>query len=160
PPTSHVAPLPTTLATDVQPPRFTVSWSGQDASGSGIAAFDIYVSDNGAAFTRWLTGTKQTSATCTGVFGHPYALYSVATDSVGHREATPAGAQASTLLVLQGPPKPQVRPISARLVTVKSGKRKKMVVQVFFTDTGEMKKQFISPYQSPAFRNIKVKAGD
>src|SRR5271157_2427801 len=43
PPTSTVASLPATEAST----SFTVSWSGQDdPGGSGIASYDIYVSDN------------------------------------------------------------------------------------------------------------------
>jgi hypothetical protein len=76
---------------------FTVSWSGQDdTGGSGIASFDIFVSDNGGAFTPFLTGTTQTSATFTGQLGHTYGFYGVATDNVGHRQANPASAQATT----------------------------------------------------------------
>src|SRR5207248_2311069 len=37
-----------------------------------------------------------TSTTFTGVRGHTYGFYSVATDNVGHRQATPTGAQATT----------------------------------------------------------------
>jgi RHS repeat-associated protein len=94
-PTSSVASLPA-----VSLPTFTVSWSGQDdAGGSGVAAYDVFVSDNGGPFTAWLTGTTQTSAGYTGASGHTYAFYSVATDNVGNREATPTTAEASTLIV-------------------------------------------------------------
>ena len=50
PPTSSVAPLPAIENS----PSFTVSWSGQDdAGGSGIATYDVYVSDNGGPFTPY-----------------------------------------------------------------------------------------------------------
>ena len=89
-PTSSVAALPAS-----SPSIFTVLWSGHDdTGGSGIASFDIFVSDNGGPFTAWLTGTQTTSATYTGQDGHTYAFYSVATDNVGHVQATPATAQA------------------------------------------------------------------
>ena len=91
-PTSTVAALPAS-----SPAMFTVLWAGQDdTGGSGIASFDIYVSDNGGPFTAWLTGTQLTSATYTGQDGHTYAFYSVATDNVGHVQATPATAQTTT----------------------------------------------------------------
>ena len=46
PPTSSVAPLPATETTA----SFTVSWSGQDdPGGSGIAFYNVYVSDDGGA---------------------------------------------------------------------------------------------------------------
>jgi RHS repeat-associated protein len=93
PPTSTVQALPATTTA----PSFLVSWSGQDdAGGSGIASFDVFVSDNGGPFAQFLTATTQTSATFTGQVGHTYGFYSVATDNVGHVQPTPAGAQAST----------------------------------------------------------------
>ncbi len=80
---------------------FTVSWTGQDdAGGSGVASYDIFVSDNGAAFTPFLTGTTATSATFTGQDGHTYGFYSVATDNVGHVQTTPTAAQASTTVTV------------------------------------------------------------
>lgn len=92
PPTSSVAPLP-----PQSPTTFNVGWSGSDdPGGSGIASYDVYVSDNGAPFTRWLTGTTKTSASYTGVFGHTYGFYSVATDNVGNVQPTPTAAQATT----------------------------------------------------------------
>jgi hypothetical protein len=84
PPTSSMNPLPgvTTTAT------FPVSWSGSDdAGGSGIANYDIFVSTDGGPFTIFLQGTTLTSATFVGAFGHTYAFYSVATDNVGNRQA-------------------------------------------------------------------------
>jgi hypothetical protein len=95
PPTSSVAPLPATEDSA----DFTVSWSGQDdPGGSGIASYDVYVSDNGGPFTIWQSATTQTSATFDGVNGHSYAFYSIATDNVGHVEATPTAPQATTLI--------------------------------------------------------------
>ena len=96
PPTSSVASLPATESA----PSFTVSWSGQDdAGGSGIASYSIYVSDNGGAFQPWLTGTTLASATYDGQYGHSYGFYSVATDNVGNVQPTPAAAQAMTQVV-------------------------------------------------------------
>jgi RHS repeat-associated protein len=94
-PTSSVAALPPS-----SPASFTVSWSGQDnPGGSGIAGFDVFVSDNGGPFTLFLQNTTQTSATFTGQPGHRYGFYSVATDRAGNRQATPTAAQASTVVV-------------------------------------------------------------
>ena len=95
-PTSSVNPLPATTATTA----FTVGWSGQDdAGGSGIASFNIFVSDNGGPFTPFLTNTTTTSATFTGQVGHTYSFYSVATDNVGNVQPTPTAGQATTKLV-------------------------------------------------------------
>jgi len=78
---------------------FTVSWSGQDdaagPTGSGIATFDIYVSDNNGPFTLWKDATPLTSDTFTGIDDHTYGFYSVATDNVGHVEGPPSVADAT-----------------------------------------------------------------
>ncbi len=96
PPSSNVSPLPAT-----EPPSFTVSWSGQDPGGSGIATYDVYVSDNGGPFAPYLSGSTQTSATFIGQVGHSYGFYSVATDNVGYVQATPTAAEATTLVQSQ-----------------------------------------------------------
>ena len=57
-PTSQVAPLPATTTTTT----FTVSWSGQDeASGSGIAGYDVYVSVDGGSYFPLVSDTTKTS---------------------------------------------------------------------------------------------------
>jgi hypothetical protein len=110
PPTSTATPLPPFTTT----PTFTVSWSGtDDAGGSGIAGYDIYVSDNGGPFAPFLLGTTRTSAAFTGQTGHSYGFYSVATDNVGNRQATPAAAQAIT--VINTTP-PVINPIAPQAV--------------------------------------------
>lgn len=77
-------------------PQFTVSWAGQDdLNGSGVANYDVYVSDNGGAFTLWLDRTTDTSALFTGVVGHTYSFYSVARDNVGNMETAPLVADAT-----------------------------------------------------------------
>lgn len=96
PPTSSVASLPATEAST----SFSLTWSGQDdAGGSGIALYNIYVSNDGGPFTPFLSGTTDTSATFTGLNGHTYGFYSVASDNVGNVQPTPAAAQATTKLV-------------------------------------------------------------
>jgi hypothetical protein len=93
PPTSIVTALPATTSG----PTFTVSWSGHDdAGGSGIASYSVYVSDNGGSYTPFQTNTTALSAPFTGEVGHTYSFYSVATDNVGNVQATPTAAQATT----------------------------------------------------------------
>jgi MBG domain (YGX type)/Bacterial Ig-like domain (group 3) len=76
---------------------FPVSWSGQDdPDGSGVAAYNVYVSDNGGPFTLWQSATTQTSAIFTGVNQHTYAFYSVAIDNVGNEQPMPSVAEATT----------------------------------------------------------------
>jgi RHS repeat-associated protein len=104
PPSTSVSPLPAVIDATSIP----VSWSGSDGAGSGIKSYDVYVSAGGGAFTPWLIGTTQTSATYQGDFGHSYAFYSVATDNDGLRQATPGAAQAVTALQAPPPPGPQL----------------------------------------------------
>ena len=94
-PTSTVAALPVTAGVS-----FPVTWAGSDdTGGSGIASYNVYVSDNGGTFTPWLTGTTETSATYPGAYGHAYGFYSVATDNVGNVQPSPTVAQATTQVV-------------------------------------------------------------
>ena len=87
PPTSSVS-----GAAGLSPATFTVNWSGQDdPGGSGIAHYNVYVSDDDGPFTLWQSNTTQTSATYTGQNGHTYGFYSVATDNVGNQQPTPVG---------------------------------------------------------------------
>lgn len=95
-PSSQVLPLNTNSS-----PTFTVSWEGiDDVGGSGIATYDIFVSDNGGSYVLVLDDTASTSFEFTGTAGHAYAFYSVATDAVGHREAIPQVADTSTTVAV------------------------------------------------------------
>jgi uncharacterized repeat protein (TIGR01451 family) len=76
---------------------FTVNWGGTDA-GSGVRDYTIYVSDNDGSFAAWLTNTKLTTATYTGLPGHRYAFYSLARDNVGNLEDDQAAPDAATTL--------------------------------------------------------------
>ncbi|HEY1378789.1 MAG TPA: RHS repeat-associated core domain-containing protein [Gemmataceae bacterium] len=98
-PTSSVQALP--AVTDTA--SFLVRWSGQDdAGGSGVAAYAVFVSDNGGPFTLW-QATAATSAVYTAQDGHTYAFYTEAIDNVGNRQPTPAAAQATTTVVARPP---------------------------------------------------------
>ncbi len=93
PPVSAVAALPATEDN----PNFAVSWSGSDeVGGSAIATYTVYVSDDGGAYSAWLTDTTDTSDVFDGEAGHTYSFYSLATDNAGNVEAAPATADATT----------------------------------------------------------------
>ena len=93
--TSAIAPLPARE----NAPQFTVAWSGTDANaGSAISGFTIYVSDDNAPYTPWLTDTTLTSAPYDGQMSHTYRFYSVARDNAGNQEAAPLTAQATTAI--------------------------------------------------------------
>src|SRR6185295_14761316 len=81
---------------------FNVSWSGADGLGSGIKSFTIYVSDNNGAYAPWQTDTNATSATYTGIVGHTYRFYSVATDNLNHVENAPNTPDATTTIQVVG----------------------------------------------------------
>jgi len=87
-----VATLPATTPTT----NFTVSWSGSDGNGSGIASYQVYVSDDGAPYTLFHQSMAAGSATYAGQMGHTYDFYCVATDNVGNVQATPTAPQAET----------------------------------------------------------------
>lgn len=107
-PGSSVAPLPATETS----PSFLVSWSGSDGNGSGIASYDVYVSDEGGLFTLWQSDTTQTSAVYTGQPGHTYSFYSVATSNVGLVQPAPAGPRLRPRSATRPPRllRPQPRP--------------------------------------------------
>ena len=99
PPASSVSTLP-----NFSPANFLVNWAGTDDSGgSGIASYNVYVSDDDGPPTLWQTATTQTSATYTGQDGHTYAFYSVATDNAGNVQPTPAQTQTRTTVQALAP---------------------------------------------------------
>jgi hypothetical protein len=103
-PAATVAALPAT-----RPARFTVTWSGTDA-GSGVASYDVFVSTNGGPLTPLRAATTETALTFTGVAGRRYGFAAVATDRVGHKEAIPTVAEATTRVPAVVRPKPKPKP--------------------------------------------------
>ncbi|MCU0786468.1 MAG: hypothetical protein MUF81_20975, partial [Verrucomicrobia bacterium] len=94
PPTSVVALLPADSRENIP-----VHWSGQDPGGA-IAYYDLYVSQNSGAFTRWLAAAAGTTAVYPGTFGSTYAFYSIAIDQAGNREAAPLTPDTQTIVSL------------------------------------------------------------
>ena len=81
-------------------PRFVVSWEGEDdAGGSGIASYDVYVSKNGLPYSCWLNETESLSAQFEGETNSTYAFYTVARDQVERIEAAPSVPDASTKVI-------------------------------------------------------------
>src|SRR5262249_5856993 len=97
-PTSTVKSLPPTSKT-----KITLHWSGHDKGGSGIAFYDSYVRDGSGKCKLLVKHTTKPSFTFTGKAGHSYGFYSVDTDKVGNRQATPRKAQATTRITLPAP---------------------------------------------------------
>jgi uncharacterized repeat protein (TIGR01451 family) len=95
-PASQVLPLPAANGLE----NFLVQWTGtDDAGGSGVANFDIYVSPDHGPWTLWLSQTTNTSATLTGEQGRRYAFCSLATDQVGNQESRALAEDAVTTVV-------------------------------------------------------------
>jgi len=99
---------PTSFATSTSPQvattSFTVSWAGSSPV-SSVTTFDVFVSDNGGPFTPFLTGTSATSATFTGLPGHTYGFFSIATDAAGNKEPMKTAAD---IVVTIGPAPPTI----------------------------------------------------
>jgi hypothetical protein len=97
-PNSYVLPLPPTVKCP-----FTVEWTDDnEAGGSGIAEYNVYVSMDGGPFTLWQS-TTSTSAIFDGRPCHDYAFYCVATDNVGNRENPPSLPDAFTTTDVRKP---------------------------------------------------------
>ena len=97
PPVSSVTALPASEPATGTTGSFKVSWSGTD-KGSGIASYNIYVSDNGGAFTEWQSSVTATSATYTGQLNHTYGFYSIATDGAGNMETAKTTPDTTTIV--------------------------------------------------------------
>ena len=99
-PSSQVSTLPAEVPSE----SFLVSWSGtDDAGGSGVAGYTVFVSTDGGPFEKWLASTTATEASYPGTFGHTYAFYSVARDNAGHDETPPPVADTQTASVASPP---------------------------------------------------------
>ncbi|MCY2954473.1 MAG: carboxypeptidase regulatory-like domain-containing protein [Planctomycetota bacterium] len=91
-PSSQISALPSISLT-----AFEVAWTGSDAAGgSGIAGYDVYVSENGQPYWVWLANTALSQETFQGTAGASYAFYSIARDNVGNVEAAPPAPDAHT----------------------------------------------------------------
>ncbi|MBC7287023.1 MAG: hypothetical protein H5T86_03055, partial [Armatimonadetes bacterium] len=85
PPTSKVNSAEPALGTS-----YKVAWSGNDGQGSGVSVYNVYVSEDGGPYVRWVGPTTATSEMFEGRPGHRYAFVCLATDMVGNVQAAPA----------------------------------------------------------------------
>ena len=133
PPTSTVTALPATTTST----SFTVSWSGSDGAGPGINNYNVYVSDDGGAYTLWQSDTTATSATYTGQVGHDLSLLqrchrqrrprpadadSSASDDHGHQHAD---ADTDTSPTPTPPPLVTVESLQVETIKVGKGRRRR-----------------------------------
>jgi hypothetical protein len=97
----HVAPSSAVGVLPVQSPRdIGLAWSGTDDA-SGVAGFDVYVSEDGGPYALWLEGTTLRGALYRGDLGRTYRFYTVAFDRSGNREAAPGAADATTTVAFE-----------------------------------------------------------
>jgi len=102
-PASTVSPLSAVTSSAT----FVVSWSGIDdadgAPGSGIASFDVFVSDNSGPYTLFQAATANISADFNGQYGHTYRFFSIATDNLGFTELYSEFVEATTIVAPAAP---------------------------------------------------------
>jgi hypothetical protein len=65
-----------------------------------------------------------------------------------------------TIPETNAPPPLPSRGITARLARVRVGRKWRLMVEVFSADTGALKGQFVSPFQGPAYKAIRVSVRD
>jgi len=90
PPTASIESLPPTSGQDIP-----VRWQGEDL-GSGVASYDVWVSEDGGPLQPWLTGTTATEATFHGFSGHTYGFAVRARDHAGNEGPVPSTPEAVT----------------------------------------------------------------
>jgi hypothetical protein len=73
---------------------FFVNWTGTD-TGSGVESYTVMVSENGGAYTPWLSNTTSTSAMFSGRAGVSYSFYTLARDRAGNVETGKTVAEAT-----------------------------------------------------------------
>jgi RHS repeat-associated protein len=152
-PTSSVAALPAVSATA----SFTVSWFGtDDVNGSGVAAYTVYVSEDGGPFVPFVAGTLQTSAVFTGRNGHTYRFYSVATDHVGNRE--PAATVADAIVTVSVPPSPQPVLLGYPQFVVGADVGGSVVVRAYNPDASVRSE--VSAFDGPVPGGVRVASAD
>jgi uncharacterized repeat protein (TIGR01451 family) len=80
-----------------------LAWSGADGAGSGIVAYDVFVSENGGPYAVWKQGTTETEAAFPALPGSSLAFFSTAVDAVGNRETAPGAPdlQVQVLVLLR-----------------------------------------------------------
>lgn len=77
--------------------QFGVSWSGKDDStGSGVASYSVYVSENDGPFQVWLTDVTTIDTFYSGKLGSSYKFFSIAKDNAGNSELMKIEADAGT----------------------------------------------------------------
>jgi hypothetical protein len=97
PPYTQIQPLPST-----SPLSFVLQWQPEEL-GSGIAGYDVYVSEGDGPFELWLENTLQTEVKFTGQVNQTYRFAVRARDQAGNEEPLVAHPLARTRTVFGSP---------------------------------------------------------
>jgi PKD repeat protein len=90
-PTSRVKTLP--LSTNDR--NITIRFQGQDdAGGTGVRSYTLYVADNNVAFSLFQSDIRDTTVLFVGEPRHTYRFFAIATDNVGNVETLKTATEA------------------------------------------------------------------
>ncbi len=92
-----------TVGPQVFEKSFRVGWGGSSPFLSPVT-FDVFVSDNGGPVTVFQAATTITDTTFTGMFGHTYSFFSIATDATGSREPMKTRPELTVQVIDPTPP--------------------------------------------------------
>jgi hypothetical protein len=82
---------------------FVVKWMGMDdAGGSGVREYALYVSANGNPYTLFEEGIKADSTTFVGKAGNTYCFFTLATDNTGNQETFKTACEGSVMINSSG----------------------------------------------------------
>jgi hypothetical protein len=119
----------------------TVHFTSSDDQAMLPPAYSFTAADGGVhTFLLTLNTAGPQSLTVADTDGHAYVL---------------AG-----ITVSPPPAPPSARSIVARLVTVKARRKKRLMVEVLFADTGALKGEFTSPFRRPRYTRIQAGVRD
>ena len=112
-PTSQVLSLPA----EQPDPQFDVQWEGQDdESGSGIASYAIYYSEDGSLYVSWISTADTQAPFPAARGGGQYAFYSTAADHAGNTEPAPSVPDTTVTVAVQVPLAPTTGATTATTV--------------------------------------------
>ena len=78
--------------------KILLSWEGNDDNGSGIASYNIYVSEDKNPFTLYISDITDTSVYFTGKMGSIYDFYTSSMDNTKNKELKTPIIETSTVL--------------------------------------------------------------
>ncbi|MEM6691033.1 MAG: Ig-like domain-containing protein, partial [Planctomycetota bacterium] len=93
-PTSQLSPLPEITNTL----EFPISWTGEDGFGSGVASFDVFVSEDNGPFELFADNITDTGINFIGQDNRRYEFVVLATDNVGRVEDKLIVAEVATTI--------------------------------------------------------------